>query len=254
MNEKVLLIIVSGLHPKGLSENAFAEELKANGTYTMQGRSVSPSFSLPACLSLCQSVPPERHGVLSDSYSIPSMPVQGLVERAFQNDKSTAFFYSKLLLRDIVRGGYLVHTICINEERNDDCGYKLTDEVADYIEEEKPDLFLIQYTEMERAGKEFGWGSSMYKFYEKRQMDCLKKLYDKYKDEYTFVIVSEHAGHKFKYGSNHPEDITVPMFFMGKDFEKGKELETCSILDVAPTVAKVMGFPPVKEWEGNSIV
>lgn len=253
MNEKVLLVIVSGLHPKGLTENAFVKEMMANGTYTFNGRSVAPSYSLPACMSLCQSVPPERHGVLSDTYSIPAMPVQGLVERAFKSGKTTAFYYTKFLLRDIIRGGHLVNAICFNEETNDDSGQKLTDAAIEYIEEEKPELFLIQYTDMERAGKEFGWGSSMYRFYENRQVDCLKKLYDKYKDEYTFVIVSDHAGHKFRYGSDTPEDITVPMFFIGADFEKGKEID-CSILDIAPTVAKIMGFPPVNEWEGSSII
>ena len=220
----------------------------------MKGQTVSPSYSLPACLSLCQSVPPQRHGVLTETYSSPSMPVQGLVERAFRSGKSTAFYYSKFPLRDIVRGGHLVNAICLNEETNDACSRKLTDMAIDYIEEEKPELFLIQYTDIEHAGKELGWVSSMYVGYVKTQMDCLQKLYDKYKDEYAFLIVSDHAGHKFKYGSDIPEDITVPMFFIGEDFEKGKELETCSSLSIAPTVAKIMNFPPVKEWEGESLI
>ena len=251
MDKKVLLIIISGFHPAGIErcEHPFVKEIKSNSTYTMKGQTVYPSTSLPACLSLCQSVPPQRHGVMEETYSIPSMPVQGLVERAFRSGKSTAFN-----LRDIVRGGYLVNTICLNEEKNDACTRKLTKMAIDYIEEEKPDLFLIQYTDMERAGKELGWVSTMYVNYTKTQMDCLQQLYDKYKDEYTFLIVSDHAGHKFKYGSDLPEDMTVPMFFIGEDFEKGKELETCSILDIAPTVAKIMNFPPVKEWEGKSLI
>ena len=40
---------------------------------------------------------------------------------------------------------------------------------------------------------------------------------------------------------------------IGSHFEKGKEID-CSILDIAPTVAKIMGFSPVNEWEGSSII
>ena len=50
-----------------------------------------------------------------------------------------------------------------------------------------------------------------------------------------------------------PEDMTIPMFFTGKEFAPGRELENVSILDIAPTIADVMGVAKPREWEGESL-
>ena len=55
------------------------------------------------------------------------------------------------------------------------------------------------------------------------------------------------------HGTDMPEDMTIPMFFIGADFEKNKELKDVSILDIAPTVAAVMGFECEKEWQGRAV-
>ena len=47
--------------------------------------------------------------------------------------------------------------------------------------------------------------------------------------------------------------MTIPFFFYGEDFEKGKEIDGISLLDIAPTIAKLLGIPPEKEWEGKSV-
>ena len=51
-----------------------------------------------------------------------------------------------------------------------------------------------------------------------------------------------------------PEDMTIPMFFMGKEFEAGKAIENVSILDLAPTIAKIMNVPAAREWEGKALI
>ena len=50
------------------------------------------------------------------------------------------------------------------------------------------------------------------------------------------------------------EDMTIPMFFYGPQFEPGREIRGVSILDIAPTIADIMGVAPAKEWEGKSLV
>jgi arylsulfatase A-like enzyme len=68
------------------------------------------------------------------------------------------------------------------------------------------------------------------------------------------IITADHGGHERSHGTRMPEDMTVPMIFIGKSFERGKRLEGCSTLDIAPTVAHVMGLSAEREWEGKSIV
>ena len=47
--------------------------------------------------------------------------------------------------------------------------------------------------------------------------------------------------------------MTIPLFFYGAPFEKGKALETASIKDIAPTVAHLLGAEAAREWEGRVI-
>jgi len=48
--------------------------------------------------------------------------------------------------------------------------------------------------------------------------------------------------------------MTIPMFYIGKGFEAGKRFPGGSILDIAPTIAKLMGVEPADEWEGTPVL
>ena len=75
--------------------------------------------------------------------------------------------------------------------------------------------------------------------------------FKKFSDEYTIIVIADHGGHDRTHGTTMDEDMTIPMFFIGDEFEGGKELENVSILDIAPTIAKIIGVPPATEWEGK---
>jgi arylsulfatase A-like enzyme len=47
--------------------------------------------------------------------------------------------------------------------------------------------------------------------------------------------------------------MTIPQFYIGPRFTPGKVLHGVSILDIAPTVADLMGFSPAGEWTGRSL-
>ena len=40
----------------------------------------------------------------------------------------------------------------------------------------------------------------------------------------------------------------------GKPFEKGKAIENANIIDIAPTVAKLLDTEPNDTWEGKSLI
>ncbi len=80
------------------------------------------------------------------------------------------------------------------------------------------------------------------------------RVIDLFGDEYSVIITADHGGHDRMHGTDMPEDKTMPMFFFTKGFEGGKKPEGGSILDIAPTVAKILNFEPKKEWEGNSVL
>ena len=72
--------------------------------------------------------------------------------------------------------------------------------------------------------------------------------------EYTIIVTADHGGHDRAHGSDMYEDMTIPMFFYGPQFAPGREFSGGSILDIAPTIADIIGVAPAREWEGKSLV
>ena len=48
--------------------------------------------------------------------------------------------------------------------------------------------------------------------------------------------------------------LIIPIIINGRDFEAGKELKNSNIIDIAPTVTKLLGVEPDSEWEGKPLV
>ena len=48
--------------------------------------------------------------------------------------------------------------------------------------------------------------------------------------------------------------MTIPLFVSGSGFQGGKEFSEANIKDIAPTIAKILGVKPDKEWEGKSLI
>ena len=85
-------------------------------------------------------------------------------------------------------------------------------------------------------------------------IDNVKRMIERFGDEYSVIVMADHGGHDRSHGSEMPEDMTVPFFFYGKDFEAGKELQDVSLLEIAPTIAKVMGVPCEPDWDGHAVI
>ena len=49
-------------------------------------------------------------------------------------------------------------------------------------------------------------------------------------------------------------DMRIPLFCIGPDFAPGPMRDTPSIMDIAPTAARLAGALPASEWEGKSLI
>ena len=84
--------------------------------------------------------------------------------------------------------------------------------------------------------------------------DCIEKIVSSIPDDYTIIITSDHGGHDRSHGRDIPEDMTIPLFIKGKSVSPAAELKDASIIDIAPTIAKLLGIEPAAEWEGKSLI
>ena len=257
MNKKVILISIDGMRPDGLKTcgNAYLQELERTCSYTYQGRSVRPSVTFPCHFSMTHSVTPDRHGILTNTYVPQVRPVMGLFEKIKNAGGVSAMFYGWEPLRDIASPGSLRFATYINAYMQESGDTALTDEAQRVIDAHKPDfVFLYMVETDEKGGHDNGWMSEEYLRRISMAIDNVKRIIERYGEEYSVVIMADHGGHERSHGTELPEDMTVPFFFRGPDFVAGERQDTVSLLDIAPTITAVMGLDSDPEWEGQAKV
>ena len=253
---KVVMILPDGMRPDSLPDMEKAQKIIAESSYTMNALTVSPSVTLPCHISLFHSVTPQRHGTTTNTYAPQVRPVNGLCEVLKQADKKCALFYNWEEIRDVSRPNSLAHA-CFYAGRR--IGYKLageilTDEAIRYLKTFDTDFTFIYFGYPFMQGHNYGWMTDEYMEAVQSSWDNIEKIITELGDEYTFIITADHGGHDRTHGTDMPEDTTIPMFYFGKEFEAGKRFSGGSILDIAPTIAKIMGVAPADEWEGASVI
>ena len=257
MKNKVILISIDGMRPDGLRAcgNPYLTELERLCAYTYSARSMFPSVTFPCHFSMTHSVTPERHGILTNTYVPEVRPVCGLFEKIRACGGVCAMFYGWEPLRDIARPGSLKFATYINAYMKESSDTALTDEAIKVIGEHKPDFaFLYMVETDEKGGHDNGWMSDEYLRRINIAISNARRVIETFGDEYSVIIMADHGGHDRCHGTNMPEDMTIPLFFFGKDFTPGEISEELSLLDIAPTIVKIMGLEPECEWEGRAVI
>ena len=255
--EKVILISVDGMRPDGFLAcgNPFAEELMRLSAYTLDGRTVFPSVTLPCHMSMFHSVPPERHGITTNTYVPLARPLNGLFEQIKLQGGKSAMYYNWEPLRDVARPESLLYSGYIDCYAEDATDGALTDLALGRIAQSAPDFVFLYMVETDaKGGHDVGWMTQTYLDYISAAVTNIRRVYEAAGDRYTIVVTADHGGHARGHGADIPEDMIIPMFFLGPRFAPGRQMEGACILDIPPTIADVMGIAPAPEWEGRSLV
>ncbi len=252
---KVILILVDGMRPDALSNIPEVEKMKACSSYTLNAATVFPSVTLPCHMSLFHSVDPERHGTTMNLYAPQVRPVRGLGEVLRAQRKKSAMFYSWEELRDLTRPGTLSYAHFIQgatygyEEANS----MLTDEAIEFLRRGGADFTFLYLGWTDEAGHANGWMSDEYMRSVRESWKCIDRVAEEFSEDYTIIVTADHGGHDRTHGTTMPEDMVIPLFLKGKDFEPGKIIEDARITDIAPTVTKILGVLDDEVWEGKSL-
>ncbi len=256
MQNKVILISIDGCRPDGLkkSGNDYLKQLEKECKYNYKSLSMNPSVTFPCHFSMAHSVTPQRHGILSNTYIPQVRPIKGIFEKVKDAGGVSAMFYGWEELRDISRPSSLKFATYINSYAVESADTELTDEAIKTIETHKPDfVFLYMVDTDEKGGHDNGWMSDEYLKRISIALQNVKRIIEKFGDEYSVIIMADHGGHERTHGTEMDEDMLVPLFFRGKRFNVGEVSEKTSLLDIAPTIADVLGISTEPEWEGRSL-
>ena len=252
---KVLLVLVDGMRPDSLVDIPQVEDMKKKAAYTLQAETVFPSVTLPCHVSLFHSVPPQRHGTLTNIYAPQVRPVDSLFETLAKAGKHNAMFYSWEQLRDVSVPGCLGHScFCSCYRFGAEADRMLTENAITYMNENAPDLTFLYFHLPDGMGHKYGWMSEEYLQAVRDSWKHIENVLASLDEDYTVFITADHGGHDRIHGMDMPEDMTIPFFAMGKDFAPGKVLKDVSILDYAPTVARLLDVSPDAEWEGKCLL
>ena len=256
--KKVILILSDGLRPDAVMKCAhpMVKTFMEKGTCTMEGRTVMPSVTLPCHMSLIHSVDPQRHGVLTNTYTPQVRPIKGLFDQLRMFGKKCGFFYNWGELRDLYQPDSLAEACFISGHQfpwHDVCE-QCTDRTIEFVNKEKPDFVFLNLGEVEEAGHKYGWMTDDYMKAVNHAFELTQRVIESVGSDYTVMLIADHGGHDRTHGTDMPEDMTIPFMTLNGPWEVGSTFDSVSIKDIAPTVAKFLEVPANEDWEGTSLI
>jgi predicted AlkP superfamily pyrophosphatase or phosphodiesterase len=252
-----LLILIDGLRPDALAQDRYPHlaALQSRSSYSLRAQSVMPSITLPCHTSIFHSVPPERHGILSNIWTPLARPLPGLFEVVAAAGKTAAFFYNWEVLRDIGRPGSLTMSYCYNTSEGDmQSDGVLVEAAMAYLQASPPDFMFLYLGTLDSMGHAAGWMSQHYLAHLHYVDAQVGRILAALPPRHRVLLQSDHGGHDRNHGTDAPEDMTIPWMLSGEGIKAGYELPgPVSLLDTAPTLAQCLGLAPHPKWEGRAV-
>jgi predicted AlkP superfamily pyrophosphatase or phosphodiesterase len=250
------LIMIDGLRPDAI-EPTHCPNLKAliaRASYTPSAQSVMPSVTLPCHTSIFHSVPPTRHGVTTNTFQPMARPLPGLIDVAHAAGKRCCTFHNWEPLRDISRPEALYASFYTNTSYQADGDSFVAEAAAREIPRLKPDFAFIYLGTVDTAGHAHGWMNDGYL----RQIETvdveLGRVLAALPADAHIVLQADHGGHDRGHGTDCAEDMTIPWLAAGPSIKLGHTLaQPVSLLDTAPTLARMLGVAAHPHWEGRAV-
>ncbi len=253
----VILVTLDGVRPDAIQQATTLnlDRVIAEGAYTMAARSVMPTMTLPCHMSIVHSVPPERHGVITNEYRPMARPVPGLFEVVRNAGKRGAMVFNWGPLRDLTRPESLSYSYF--EEMNFDdlpnTDHRTIDISVALLGQRRYDLIFVYIGAPDEIGHAHGWMSEAYI----RQVEVadaqVGRLLAAMHPEDTILIEADHGGHDRNHGTDMPEDMLIPWMLYGHGVQPGEVSQPVTLLDTAPTLTSLLGIGQGKYWEGKPV-
>jgi len=181
-------------------------------------------------------------------------PLPGLVEIARSAEKRVAFFYNWEQLRDLARPGHIHYVYFRDTSYNQDGDDETVSEATRFIQRVIPDFAFLYIGTVDTTGHDHGWMSDKYLKQLEHIDSLLGGFFDALPTEYTSIVHSDHGGHDRIHGTDLDEDMIIPWIAVGPNIKKDYTIQSqVSLLDTAPTIAKLLDIQPHREWEGSCV-
>jgi predicted AlkP superfamily pyrophosphatase or phosphodiesterase len=259
---KLLCVVIDGLRAETLAcaHVRCFDHLIRNGVIAQQVQPLQPDLTLPTLVSLFTSLPPEEHGVLTNSgASMISPQAVSLFSLLRYRNLNSSVFYSNDSLRLLFPTGSLHTGVFINSQGIRNVDRELAEQASRHLQKEKPDLCLLYLQGADIAGVHFGFLSEAY-LESVEQADQSLGLLLEYlavvglQQDYVIMVLGCHGASRPRIGEELPAVNRLPLIIAGPGIPQEVELEQpLSFWDLAPTMAKILGLAPHPDWRGSGI-
>jgi arylsulfatase A-like enzyme len=265
VSRHVVVVSIDGLRPDAVETYGARtlQRLMHEGSYTLAGRTIDPSKTLPSHTSMLTGQPPERHGVLwnnvataeADSIEVPN--VFGL---ARAQGYTTAAFFSKAKFQPLQVDGTLDYSQAPGGWFGRWSSARTVSDVAGYLAGARPNLLFVHLTDPDAAGHRAGWMTADYGrgvLEADRAVSHLIALADRAfgTGNYSLIVTADHGGHGTNHGSADPRDITSPWIAWGRGVKPGLLAEpTVQTMDTAATILWLLAVDRPPDWAGHPVM
>lgn len=260
MNEKVILILVDAMRPDSLAlcGHPFIDKFTSESITILDAKTEFPSVTLPCHISLFYSLPPQVHGILSNTFVPQAKKTEGLFEQLNKEGKKVAAFHSWEKLRDISHTGALGYSYFLSKQYGIvksvlTIDHVLTDKALQIIKERSPDFTFLKLSEPDAAGHKHGHMTEGYLKAVYNSWELIEKAYNELSESHSIIVTADHGGHDRTHGTDMPEDMTIPII-LRTPIKTIKKKETARLIDITPTIATLIGIEKNEDWKGVSIL
>jgi len=181
-------------------------------------------------------------------------PLPGLVDVARAAGRKCAFFYNWEPLRNLSRPGSLSMTWFRDNVLTEQGDQAVAEAAVQAMAAERFDFAFVYFGTVDETGHAHGWLSDRYLEQLARVDRALGVVLNSLPADAHVLIHSDHGGHDRSHGTPAPEDMTIPWIVAGPRIRTEFTLPgPVSLLDTAPTLARLLEITPDPQWEGRCV-
>ncbi len=260
--ELLVLCSIDGMRPDALraADTPAMDSIIARGAICWHARTVAPSETLPAHLSMFYGVDAPARGLCGEGGLTPGRPrIPGLLDIAHEAGLKVGAFYNWGPMCVISQPDSLDVSYYINQRRrhrtatDDDAVVRVA---IEHLETMSLNVIYLYLGVLDNEGHQEGWMSPAYMAALENADRCVGWLVEAIArlgktDSTVLMVVTDHGGRGYAHGDESDECMIIPWMMAGPGIKQGYEITgPVRIFDTAPTAAWLLGLDLPVEWDG----
>jgi hypothetical protein len=250
---RVFVVIIDGLRADTSYELPFLDELRRAGL-DLEASSHYPTWSRPNYVSILAGVTPTASGVRTN-YHTTAVPLDSLMNRAHAAGLRTATATDYAVLPELFRAADPPVRSAFDDARYTPWPGGFVEAGRDLVAGDA-ELVVMLISPVDIAGHEHGAASPMYRAAAERADRALGRVLGDVDLSLDAIVVVADHGHTGPggHGGVEPEVMAVPLILAGAGVTHDAYIPDARLIDVAPTVAALLGIPAPGHGLGVTLV